>query len=492
MFNIGEFPTFWLIVRTKRTGWIFRSTQVLVVLSAVVGSTLQAKAEGTCELGKLVFSETVWDTNIDDFYETYRDYRFKWANKAKNVAYFHGKRIPLTSYGKRLAAARVLFRDKLIARVELLAYDEAVDGKIPKAEFEQLFTQIRNTIGIYSGKGNPGISVNDTDTGTRRELWVNDATAFFLEYRYQSVSPQYAGQFRGDFIRLTTAPRAEAVALRTEVKPKIARLRTLRENVKRRGNTLVIDQIPMSLEGGASSSDAASAEMLFSYLKMPIDQREIAATMSAELPSNGPFHTLRTSLYRLAPTNLFRRTVLREFSTESWQRLVSDYNWYARLDGKPLITPKQALNPNRSLRKMDLTALKKARARDRSITAFRVGIENHVSRGLPILWGVQLGMVPENDIPLGYYDSSVLQLPASARSQALRSSSKTGLSYREKPAPAVKAWPGKHMRLIVGYDADRREVIYTDPWGEEHAHKRMPLEDANAITLALLVVQPKF
>ena len=49
----------------------------------------------------------------------------------------------------------VLFKDKHIARMELLAYDEAVDGKIPKSEFEQLFTQIRDTIGIYSRQGKP-------------------------------------------------------------------------------------------------------------------------------------------------------------------------------------------------------------------------------------------------------------------------------------------------------------------------------------------------
>jgi hypothetical protein len=492
LLDVGNFPTFSFVVRQTWTTWLLLSTQVLLAATVVFGSTHNAKAEGTCEIGKLVFSDTVWETNIVDFYETYRDYRFRWTNKAHTVAYFHGKRIPLTSYGKRLAAARVLFRNKYIARVELLAYDEAVDGKIPKTEFEQLFTQIRNTIGIYSGRGNPGISVNDTDTGTRRELWVNDATAFFLEYRYQSVAPQFAGQFRGDFIRLTTAPRAEATSLRTKAKPKIARQRTLLENVRFRGNTVSIEHVPLSLEGNASSSDAASAEMLFSYLRMPIDQREIAATMSAELFSNSPFHSIRTSLYRLAPVNLFNRKVLCEWNSENWQRLVSDYNWYARLDGKPLIDTKQASRPSASLRKMDLAALKKARERDRSIHEFWENVRIHVDRGIPILWGVQLGMVPEGHIPLSYYDSSIQKLPASARGRGLLTANNERMTAPQPTATASKAWPGKHMRLIIGYDIKRRDIIYTDPWGEEHAHKRMSLDDANAITLTLLVVQPKF
>ena len=48
------------------------------------------------------------------------------------------------------------------------------------------------------------------------------------------------------------------------------------------------------------------------------------------------------------------------------------------------------------------------------------------------------------------------------------------------------------MRLIVGYDDNTREVIYTDPWGDDHARKRMGFGDANTITLSLYVVYPKF
>jgi hypothetical protein len=454
---------------------------VLVFLSAFVGLGGKVRAEGTCELGPLVFSERVWETHVVDFWERYREYPFRWTNSSKNVAYFHGKRMPLTSYGKRLAAARFLFKDKRIARTELLAYDEAVDGKIPKAAFEQLFTQIRNTIGVYSGKGNPGMEVLETETGTRRELWVNDTTAFFLEFRYQSVSPQYATQFRGDFIRLTTAPRAEATALRTAAKPQIARMKTLKENVNYAGKAVYIDNIPMCLEGASSSSDAASTEMLFNYLKMPIDQREVAATMSAESSFEGPFHALRSSLDKLAPTTMFHRDVLREFDRQGWQSLVDDYNWSARTAGQPLIDTKLSLEPDAALRKMDSDSLRITIERAEPVNNFRGIVINHVAKGIPILWGVQLGIVPEQNIP---------------REEDILLTSKPGRFIPAAPRPtdstSPKAWVGKHMRLIVGYDDNTREVIYTDPWGDDHARKRMGFGDANTITLSLYVVYPKF
>lgn len=463
---------------------------MLVAASACIGSARDANALGTCELGPLVFGDDVWETDRAEFWEKYRRYRFRWTNKSMNVAYFHGKRTPLTSYGKRLAAARVLFRDRHIARIELLAYDEAVDGKIPKSEFEQFFTQIRDTIGIYSGRGNPGITVNDTATGTRRELWVNDTTAFLLEFRYQSVSPQYARQFRGDFIRLTTAPREEATSLRTQAKPKIARLRHLRENVRRRGNTLYIENIPMCIKGESSSSEAASAEMLFSYLKMPIDQREIAATMSADSSQQGPFTALRTSLIKLAPPRVFSRNVIREFDWKRWRRLLNDYNLSARASGRPSINNGRSRNPDVALRKMDVAWLKKSLARGQTITKFHNDIKRYLVRGVPILWGVQLGIVPESDIPLSYYDDSEEDRLASDSSQKGDFLASNGTAARK--ASHSRTWVGKHMRLIVGYDADTREVLYTDPWGEQHTRKRMSLVDANAITLSLYAVQPRF
>jgi hypothetical protein len=74
-----------------------------------------------------------------------------------------------------------------------------------------------------------------------------------------------------------------------------------------------------------------------------------------------------------------------------------------------------------------------------------------VDAGIPVLWGVRLGLLPEPEIP-----------------QA----------------------EGGHMRLIVGYNLKTQEILYSDSWGARHVLKRMPLANACTITTGLAVIEP--
>jgi hypothetical protein len=46
------------------------------------------------------------------------------------------------------------------------------------------------------------------------------------------------------------------------------------------------------------------------------------------------------------------------------------------------------------------------------------------------------------------------------------------------------------MRLIIGYNTAKNEIIYSDSWGPGHEQKRMSLEDAWVITSGLSSLQP--
>ena len=66
--------------------------------------------------------------------------------------------------------------------------------------------------------------------------------------------------------------------------------------------------------------------------------------------------------------------------------------------------------------------------------------------------------------------------------------------YNESPsgeggeiAPADEAHSG-HMRMIIGYNADRGEILFTDSWGEGNELKRMPADTALTITEGLFYV----
>ena len=106
-----------------------------------------------------------------------------------------------------------------------------------------------------------------------------------------------------------------------------------------------------------------------------------------------------------------------------------------------------------SRQRMDGETLKASRTeRDRSgYGKFQRGIAGLIDQGVPAMWGVMLGLLPEPEIP-----------------QA----------------------SGGHMRLIIGYNLKTNEILYTDSWGAEHALKRMPIANAYAMTTGLYYMEP--
>lgn len=72
--------------------------------------------------------------------------------------------------------------------------------------------------------------------------------------------------------------------------------------------------------------------------------------------------------------------------------------------------------------------------------------------GHPRVWSVQLGIVPE---PL-----------------------------------RLSQTRGGHLRLIIGFDEEKKTLIFSDSWGAAHTEKEMPLADAIAITTGRQVMQP--
>ncbi len=80
-------------------------------------------------------------------------------------------------------------------------------------------------------------------------------------------------------------------------------------------------------------------------------------------------------------------------------------------------------------------------------------IRSHIDRGMPMLWSLQLGRYPE--------------IPAISPQTA-----------------------GGHMRLIIGYNADKNQILFSDSWGYGHAKKRMDNTHAYRATTGLFSISP--
>jgi hypothetical protein len=133
--------------------------------------------------------------------------------------------------------------------------------------------------------------------------------------------------------------------------------------------------------------------------------------------------------------------------------LIKEYNRAAKKTGKPQIAePGPMIDLDRIFTSMDGETLKSVRAHTAGeLAKFQRTVQQHVDTGIPVLWSVYLGILPEPEIPQAF---------------------------------------GGHMRLIIGYNAKTQEIIYTDSWGEKHVKKRMPLANACTITTGLATIEP--
>lgn len=210
--------------------------------------------------------------------------------------------------------------------------------------------------------------------------------------------------------------------------------------------------IPMINQGqSAYCAVASAARVLQNYgIDMTMeDMADLAGT--SETCGTNP-RRWADALGRVANSHgLELKTVAEVTETEhSLQQLLYDYNQTARDMGyEELYTWDYANAFVSNYAKFDLdreyavqreVMLSNGRACD----AFEKNVTERIDESDPLFWTVTLGNVPEKGVREGEF--------------------------------------GSHMRLIIGYNEERGEILYSDSWGEGHELKRMDGQDALSIT----------
>ena len=85
---------------------------------------------------------------------------------------------------------------------------------------------------------------------------------------------------------------------------------------------------------------------------------------------------------------------------------------------------------------------------------FKSDVQRFIDAGVPLVWGVTVGLVPEKEIEFSRVQS--------------RGRSK------QKEERILEG----HLRLIIGYNATTGGILYSDTWDAGHEEKRMSLDDA--------------
>ena len=235
----------------------------------------------------------------------------------------------------------------------------------------------------------------------------------------------------------------------------------LKANVKRdRDGSLCIVGIPMVDQGDKGYCAAAVAERILRYYGTEVTQHVIAQ-MSDTGASSGTDPELMLKVLKRAGVKFgVRMKELKAFNSDEFLARLTRYNSYAKrnkvrpvevkpVDGVVLVSDLYARMEPKTFRRFMCEEEK------RGYKAFLQDVMEYVQQGIPLAWSVELGLFEE---------------------------------------PLLRAGPqegGGHLRIVSGYSPQTREIVYTDSWGAGHESKRMPMDDAWAMTVGLYVFEPR-
>lgn len=328
------------------------------------------------------------------------------------------------------------WEDDTTARIiglDTTIFNKGDDGELSKQDFEaKLKASIASMDELMGVQGAPcKVGKKDAGVKVRAWEWSSENCYALLEASSSGVGKKYVAEF----IRLTMGADRESVERGGA--DDAAKRSDLKEHVRTESDGSVwIEGIPMVDQGEKGYCVPATVSRVFAYYGMDgVDQHALAALCK----SSGDGTTLEAMGKALSSISGSFHMSVTSFEWMSMKTLSKEYEKKAQ---KMNVNP-YSLSPSVLLRVVnDKPALVKKGLKS---------IRRYVDAGIPIVWGVMLGIFPEQGLP-----------------QSM----------------------GGHMRLIIGYNEQKQTIIYSDTWGAAHAKKEMPMSQACAMTRIMYVLRP--
>ncbi|MDR2863364.1 MAG: C39 family peptidase [Puniceicoccales bacterium] len=418
--------------------------RVVLVFSFLCCLIPNAHAAGT-PLEKLVYAPA-WESAAEQFFHDNAQLEFSWNSSLKESA--------------RVARPGLLWEaevPEVIVRFDNGKPVEITFSIFNKADPSNLQFGDRKMFDAYIAKIRAAISSELKTPGQRRQIgrstnvaqnngwmWGTPATSYLLEWNDAPTGGFTRSGYRVEFIRLVIASATAKAAAPAARWKGAAHLKT--DAVT--GDKYIFD-IPMVDQGQKGYCADAASERVLRYYGKNIDQHEIAKIAGSSATLGTGDNEFLQALNTIATRLHLRLRVLFNADARFLNGLRTEYNKNARKHKKPLFPDTQS---SQWPLQIDGEVIKETRARDNvTKNQFERHIRTCIDQGKPLFWSVQLGWIPEPKL--------LLQTQ------------------------------GGHMRLIIGYNAKTKQILYSDTWGAGHELKRLPLDDAWAITTALMVLE---
>ena len=419
------------------------------------------------DMGTVIGTDcAVFDQAPDDFLRKNR-LLFKWTSSQKDSARYPAfSNSPQSAFlGFRVYEAIASFREKKLDRFYLSIYNRGDAGPMELEKFESLVEKFRSAMGEMTGE--KGVELKGRLASAmmvRAVVWVKGKFAYTMKW---SVSGHSRREKRPEYLQLEIErfqpkddPRRRA--LTTVDRSKIESKQDLLENVRKddRGNVW-IDGIPMVDQGMKGYCAAAVAERVLKYYGCAgVTQHTIAQITGTDARLGTSISAMAEALRKAGSKfgiTLKKRYISDVDSIRDLEKIVQRYNATAkRMKRKKIrvISDSEYVYLDRTFAQMELPVFRayKMKYEQREFREFKEDIHERVDKGLPLVWCVVLGVIPD---------------------------------------PSAPQAGGGHMRLIIGYNDKTGKVIYSDSWGAAHEFKTMSYEDAWTITTRTMYINPR-
>ena len=423
-----------------------------LVFSLLICLNLHALAD--LAFDPLLSVENLWALKQNEFQRAAAKLPFEWTSSARDSARAADKE--MTLFGLPVY--------EVVARF---------DGEKPKRRSPRPFMHAamrasyrRRSFGNWFGehpmpfRSSPARSslsaekIPPTPSEPRGLVWKTDKARYLLEY---SFTPGEITRY--PFSRGVRAAGDDAAGKKSEL------VAVGRESARAKFNGALhvkrdaasgdvwLPDVPMVDQGQKGYCVVASTERVMRYYGNQVDANELAQIANTETDGGTSPQAMNTALKKIAARLKVRVRPLEESDVRSVLDLIKDYNRAAKKTKAPEIAdPGNYIDVGRIYGAMDFEVLKEARTKSKSdVSRFQRAVQTHIEAGIPLLWSVQLGLSKEPGIPQN---------------------------------------AGGHMRLIIGYNNTKQEILFSDSWGAGHELKRMPALNAWTITTGLTTLEP--
>lgn len=457
-----------------RNGWMPTVLASMLLVFAGVGvSAQQNDAVDSLDICTLLAeSMDNWSQSADDFAVEYGKNGFRFSENRRRdvvVSRTHGA---VNCFGIPVMEARVYFRNRAVHAIDLSVYNKGdatgLGRTVSLDELSGIVEQVSKRIsGTTKMPQIRRVRVKNDRAKMGHKFtrsWPDRVPAAELTW---GVSGDDEAQ-RVEYIRLTfksgAKPSRDSAKSQSRTGRKSSASR-FADNVRRsdEGDTYVAN-IPMVDQGDKGYCAAAAAERVLRYFGQTIDEHEIAQVAGTSAESGTSTKSMISAVETIGKKCKLgmREIVAKIGSWEDGARQLKEYNKTAKRMKRPELDINDYITVEGSTRTfhigdmqraMEAKVLKSMSMRDKSgYKKFIAGIREQTNRGVPLFWSVRMGIYPE---------AGVLQAA------------------------------GGHMRLVIGYNEEKEEVIYTDTWGAGHERKYMPSDWAWTITHNLFYLNPR-